>query len=128
MVLLLLRAKCKDRSPGDIRSDARRSGSLRMHACQSSSFHARRPTPCKTVGDDGSVVTDRDRLRATFDSAARFYQQARPDYPEELYDELVRLADLRCGDRLLEIGCAAGKATDPLARSRQQRREIELRS
>ena len=68
------------------------------------------------VGDDGPVTADRDRLRATFDSAARLYQQARPDYPGELYDELVRLADLRSGDRLLEIGCATGKATIPLAR------------
>lgn len=62
------------------------------------------------------MVTDRNRLRATFDSAAQLYQQARPDYPESLYDELVRLADLRPGDRLLEIGCATGKATAPLAR------------
>jgi SAM-dependent methyltransferase len=62
------------------------------------------------------VTDDRDRLRATFDSAAQLYQQARPDYPDALYDELVRLAGLRSGDRLLEVGCATGKATAPLAR------------
>lgn len=61
-------------------------------------------------------MADRDRLRATFDSAAQLYQQARPDYPEQLYDELVHLAGLRSGDRLIEIGCATGKATVPLAR------------
>jgi SAM-dependent methyltransferase len=61
-------------------------------------------------------MADRNRLRATFDSAARLYHQARPDYPDELYDELVRLAGLRPGDRLLEVGCATGKATIPLAR------------
>ena len=61
-------------------------------------------------------MTDRDTLKTTFDSAAQLYQQARPEYPGELYDELVRLADLRPGDRLLEIGCATGKATVPLAR------------
>jgi SAM-dependent methyltransferase len=61
-------------------------------------------------------MTDRDRLRATFDSAAQLYQEARPDYPAALYDELVRLAGLRTGDRLLEVGCATGKATVPLAR------------
>jgi SAM-dependent methyltransferase len=33
-----------------------------------------------------------------------------------LYGELVRLAHLRPGDRLLEVGCATGKATVPLAR------------
>ena len=62
------------------------------------------------------VAADRYSLRATFDSAAHLYQQSRPDYPEELYHEMVRLADLRSGDRLLEIGCATGKATLPLAR------------
>ena len=62
------------------------------------------------------VAADRYSLRETFDSAAHLYQQSRPDYPEELYHEMVRLADLRSGDRLLEIGCATGKATLPLAR------------
>jgi SAM-dependent methyltransferase len=70
----------------------------------------------KTIGDDGSVMTDRDALKTTFDSAAQLYQEARPEYPSELYDDLVRLADLRPGDRLVEIGCATGKATVPLAR------------
>ena len=58
---------------------------------------------------------DRELLRATFNSVASSYHQARPDYPAELYDELVRLAQLRPGDRLLEVGCATGKATIPLA-------------
>lgn len=70
----------------------------------------------KTVGDDGWVVSDRDRLKTTFDSAAQLYQRARPEYPDELYDELARLTGLRSGDRILEIGCATGKATVPLAR------------
>jgi SAM-dependent methyltransferase len=60
---------------------------------------------------------DRELLRATFDAAADRYQQARPDYPADLFDELVRLAGLSPGDRLLEIGCATGKATLPLARA-----------
>ena len=63
------------------------------------------------AGDD-----DRQRLRTTFDSAAALYHRARPEYPGELYDALVELADLGPGDRLLEIGCATGKATVPLAR------------
>jgi SAM-dependent methyltransferase len=56
----------------------------------------------------------REPLRRTFDSAAELYEAARPNYPEELFDDLVALADLRPGDRLLEIGCATGKATRPL--------------
>ncbi|HSS08431.1 MAG TPA: class I SAM-dependent methyltransferase, partial [Acidimicrobiales bacterium] len=59
--------------------------------------------------------SDRERLRRTFDRAAELYQQARPDYPTELFDELIDLAGLRKGDHLLEIGCATGKATLPLA-------------
>jgi len=62
------------------------------------------------------VTSDRERLRATFGKAAGSYQQARPEYPAGLLDELVRLAGLRPGDRLLEVGCATGKATLPLAR------------
>jgi SAM-dependent methyltransferase len=62
------------------------------------------------------MAADRNQLRATFDSAADMYQESRPDYPDGLYDDLVRLADLGSGDRLLEIGCATGKATAPLAR------------
>jgi SAM-dependent methyltransferase len=62
------------------------------------------------------VTQDREQLRTTFDSAAQLYHRARPDYPQDLYDELVRLAGLRPGDRLLEVGCATGKATIPLAR------------
>jgi SAM-dependent methyltransferase len=62
------------------------------------------------------VPSERERLRRTFDSAAERYHRARPDYPDRLYDDLVRLAVLRPGSRLLEIGCGTGKATSPLAR------------
>jgi SAM-dependent methyltransferase len=61
------------------------------------------------------MADERQRLRATFDSAAHLYQQARPEYPSALYDELAYLAALEAGDPLLEIGCASGKATAPLA-------------
>ena len=57
-----------------------------------------------------------ERLRSTFDMAADLYQQARPEYPEQLYDVLIAAAELSEGDRLLEVGCATGKATIPLAR------------
>ena len=62
------------------------------------------------------VADDRERLRTTFDSAADLYHQARPDYPQPLYDALIHDAGLAPGDQLLEIGCATGKATLPLAR------------
>jgi SAM-dependent methyltransferase len=59
---------------------------------------------------------DRERLASTFNSVAKTYQRARPDYPEELFGELIATTRLSPGDRVLEIGCATGKATLPLAR------------
>ena len=69
---------------------------------------------------------DRERLRATFDGAAQLYDLARPSYPPELFDELVRLAELQPGARLLEIGCGTGKATIPLARRGFEITAVEL--
>ncbi len=69
---------------------------------------------------------DREGLRQTFNQAAGSYQRARPDYPGELFDDLVTVAGLAPGDRLLEIGCATGKATFPLARRGFQVTCIEL--
>ena len=59
---------------------------------------------------------ERERLRHTFDRAAERYDQVRPEYPEALFDDLIALAGLAPGDHLLEVGCATGKATRPLAR------------
>jgi hypothetical protein len=60
------------------------------------------------------VSETRERLRWTFDRAAHLHEAARPSYPTELFDDLVELAELEPGDRLLEVGCATGKATRPL--------------
>jgi SAM-dependent methyltransferase len=68
----------------------------------------------------------RKRLRQTFDSAATRYDRVRPEYPEALFDDLVELAGLTPGDELLEVGCATGKATRPLARRGYRITCIEL--
>ncbi len=69
---------------------------------------------------------DRERLRQTFNQAAGSYHRARPDYPSELFDDLITVTGLAPGDRLLEVGCATGKATLPLARRGFQITCIEL--
>jgi len=58
---------------------------------------------------------DRVQLAATFDQAAHLYQRARPDYPPELYEHLLSVVSPAPGARFLEVGCASGKATLPLA-------------
>ena len=64
-----------------------------------------------------SAAADRGLLRQTFDTVATLYCEARPYYPDRLYDELIRLARLAPdADALLEIGCGPGQATIPLAR------------
>jgi SAM-dependent methyltransferase len=59
---------------------------------------------------------ERERLGTTFELAAELYQDARPDYPEVLFDRLLRLTEMRPGDRVLEVGAGPGKATLPLLR------------
>jgi SAM-dependent methyltransferase len=54
-------------------------------------------------------------LRSGFDLAAEDYQRTRPVCPPQLFDDLIRLAGLHAGDRVIEIGCGTGQATVPLA-------------
>jgi SAM-dependent methyltransferase len=61
------------------------------------------------------MADDRELRRATFDSVAERYGRARPAYPEALFDVLLRRTGLAPGDHVLEVGCATGKATRPLA-------------
>ena len=77
---------------------------------------ARRVPDHRCHTDRVPAEDQRERLRQTFDRAAVLYDRVRPDYPEALFDDLITVAGLTPGDRLLEVGCATGKATRPLAR------------
>lgn len=57
----------------------------------------------------------RTSRRTTFDAVADDYDRVRPSYPAEVFDDLVDLAALSSGARLLEVGCGTGQATIPLA-------------
>jgi SAM-dependent methyltransferase len=61
------------------------------------------------------VTRDRIGLARTFDRSAGLYDEARPGYPPQLFDDLARVAGLEAGARVLELGCGTGKASVPLA-------------
>ncbi|MEV8634164.1 methyltransferase domain-containing protein [Streptosporangium sp. NPDC051023] len=68
----------------------------------------------------------RERLRVAFDTVASLYQKARPDYPADLYSELLAMTGVEPPAHLLEIGCGPGKATLPLARAGFRITAVEL--
>jgi len=57
----------------------------------------------------------RETARASFHSVAALYDEARPGYPHQAFDDLVTLTKLTSGSHLLEIGSGTGHATLPLA-------------
>lgn len=50
-------------------------------------------------------------MASTFNDAPDLYDAVRPGYPQELFDDIASLAELREGSRLLEVGCGTGQAT-----------------
>jgi protein-L-isoaspartate O-methyltransferase len=49
-----------------------------------------------------------------FAAQALDYHRYRPRYPQGLFDDIVRLANLSAGDKAIEIGAGTGIATQPL--------------
>ena len=58
---------------------------------------------------------DREQLKRTFDRDAELYDQARPGYPEQIFDDLLAFACLGPEAIVLEVGCGAGQASQALA-------------
>lgn len=58
---------------------------------------------------------NREQLRKTFDQSAEVYDHIRPSYPDALIDNVIYLSGIPEQGRILEIGCATGKATEPFA-------------
>jgi ubiquinone/menaquinone biosynthesis C-methylase UbiE len=71
-------------------------------------------------------MTNNTLLRQIFDEVAPLYNEARPDYPDELFSALIDITGLSAGARLLEIGLGTGQATKPLAQKGFQITAVEL--
>ena len=59
-------------------------------------------------------LAGREQYRLTFDEDAAAYDASRPVAPAQVFDDLVELAGLEPGNRVLEIGPGTGQATRPL--------------
>ncbi len=56
-----------------------------------------------------------ERQRRTFERTAEAYDRYRPSYPDAIFDDIRRYADLAPeDDRILEIACGTGKATEKI--------------
>ncbi|HSX31129.1 MAG TPA: class I SAM-dependent methyltransferase [Candidatus Saccharimonadales bacterium] len=62
------------------------------------------------------MITNNPALGKTFDEAAQLYDETRPGYPVELFDQVWRYAGLRAGSRAVESGPGTGQATLELAK------------
>jgi trans-aconitate methyltransferase len=51
-------------------------------------------------------------LKKSFNFVASSYEKYRPNYPDQLYKDIIHYANLQPEDQLLEIGSGTGKATE----------------
>ncbi|BBF42294.1 methyltransferase [Lachnospiraceae bacterium KM106-2] len=52
-------------------------------------------------------------LRRTFNKDAYLYDEYRPEYPDELFTDIISYTHIERGSKLLEIGVGTGQATRP---------------
>lgn len=60
-------------------------------------------------------IGTRNQLRQTFDRVAQLYDQHRPSYPPQIFDDIVAISGVTADSHLLEIGCGTGHATQQFA-------------
>lgn len=58
---------------------------------------------------------DRRELGRVFNEVPEIYDRVRPEYPDELFADLVTLTGMGEGASILEVGCGTGQATRSLA-------------
>jgi SAM-dependent methyltransferase len=69
---------------------------------------------------------DQRRRKESFDSAAAYYHQFRPRYPDEVVNALVGMTGITAGTRVLEIACGTGQLSVPLASCGVELTAVEL--
>jgi SAM-dependent methyltransferase len=61
-------------------------------------------------------MSDNKQKRSTFDQVALLYDEARPRYPEALFEDIITLSRIPPDGCILEVGCGTGQASLPFAR------------
>jgi SAM-dependent methyltransferase len=74
----------------------------------------------------GANAAEREQLRTTFAEVPELYDKARPLYPLQIFDDLIELANVAEGSRVVEIGPGTGQATSELAKRGLRVTGVEL--
>ncbi|MGO8946326.1 MAG: class I SAM-dependent methyltransferase [Ktedonobacterales bacterium] len=69
---------------------------------------------------------DRRRRKESFDSVATYYDAYRPGYPSQVVDDVLEMAHIGRGSRVLEIGCGTGQLSVPIAQRGAMLTAVEL--
>jgi SAM-dependent methyltransferase len=72
------------------------------------------------------VDDERERVRCVFDGVSALYDDVRPSYPGEMFDDIAAITGAGAGDDVLEIGCGTGQATRTLAARGYRVTAVEL--
>src|SRR3989344_4064820 len=51
------------------------------------------------------------KLKTIFGEIAELYEKSRPDYPKELFKDLIKISSIKKDSKILDVGCGSGKAT-----------------
>ncbi len=50
-------------------------------------------------------------LKTTFSRVSELYNYSRPDYPQKLIDDIIKISKINNKSKILDIGCGSGQAT-----------------
>ncbi|MFT4305069.1 MAG: class I SAM-dependent methyltransferase [Candidatus Woesearchaeota archaeon] len=57
-----------------------------------------------------------EKLKTSFGKLSKIYDKVRPDYPEKLIDDIIKISNISNDANILEIGTGTGKATLPFTK------------